>query len=70
MKMFLMFHLKILSVCNYIHTTLKRLIGLCLYMYIYIFVCSNNNKINISYQFQEWGHWKGMDREKERGEIM
>lgn len=44
MKMFLMFHLKILSVCSYIHTKLKRLNRLCLYMYIYIFVCSNNNK--------------------------
>lgn len=44
MKMFLMFHLKILSVCNYIHTKLKRLNGLCLYMYIYIFVCSNKKK--------------------------
>lgn len=48
MKMFLMFHLKILSECNYIHTKLKRLNGLCLYMYIYIFVCSNNKKLSIS----------------------
>lgn len=37
---------------------------ICTFIYLYVAI------IRRSYQFQEWGHWKGMDRGKERGEIM